>query len=1477
LAQQPEQASDHRTTLCKGSGVPVFISHASADDAFVAELRQRLETLGIPVWVDSRNMRGGSKLGPEIEAAIAAASHVLVVLSPDTVNSPWVRREVGKALEVEKARPGDGYRVVPLLLPGVTSRALENWFPEEPLAVPVEIGAGGLSVALPALLAALGKRLPTDHQPVEEPDARPVEELVLTLIDPGIETVEGKRRARATATLAYEPARDGARNIVSRRFPFVAPLGPIEAADLKWYLENYYIWPVGVFRERADGIEAELPGWGRELYRAALGDEEAREALAAWQRAADGAERRFSVMVDSDLPRGASDEAQAVAAEAATELLSLPWELLHDGRAWLFQGRNAVRVRRRLPNRLQQPEHPTALPVRILLVSPRPEKDAKGNPVGYFDHRVSARPLMDAVENLGDLARLTVLQPPTYAALERALRDGAEGQPFDVVHFDGHGVYDRRLGLGGLCFEDPKDEDRWEERTLDFVDAVRLAGLVRQHRIPLVFLEACQSAVTDVDPTASVAARLLDEGVTSVVAMSHSVLVETARRFVERFYAELARGARVGTAMLAGQQALFADTTRGRILGAGELRLQDWFVPVLYQEERDPHLVAKIPPRVVQQLAAADRWLSLGDLPEEPRHHFQGRSRELLALERLLHRRSWAVVRGTGGQGKTTLAAELARWLVRTARFARAAFVSLEHHRDARAVLDTLSHQLVGSHYSVAEYPDLDEAAQPIERALADLPTILVLDNCESVLPERPEPAAAANSADASSAIFALCQRLLRADPRTRLVFTTREPLPVPFDDPGRERELRALDRADAVELVGEVMKQNGWTPPSDDAGTTPQEITDLVEAVNRHARALVLLAREVARGGVKATTADLRSLMAHLERTHPGDRENSLYASVELSLRRLAPRSRDRVRALAVCQGGVDRAIIGALTGLEPDPARELAIELITVGLADDAGYGHLRLDPGIAPYLLGELAADDAEALRSRWVDAMAQLTQYLYAEKFRNAQIASRLTLLELPNLLQMLDWLQTRRPPEDVVNLACVVEALVQGLGQPQALARATRIRERAARELGDWSHAHHLADAAHIDRLLERGDLPAALTAANQLLAKAVAAGETAYPEAAYDLASSHAGRGRVLLTSGAAEAALAAFAEARRGFEKLIEAGNEPAEHMIGAILTYTGDCLSSLGRLEEAVEAYEERIRRASRFGDLRGVTVAKFHLGSVRLRQKQYGAALQSYAEARDIFQTMGEPRSVAAAWHQIGMVYEEAGQFESAEQAYRQSLAIEVRENNLAGQASSMGQLGNLYDRMGWAEEAAKFYRQAVEFSVRSGDLGKEGIRRYNLAGTLLKLQRYDEARRELRRAIECDEPYGHAAEPWKTWATLARLERVTGHTEAAHAARKQAIVAYLAYRRAGGESQSNQDQLFALVADAVRHNTRDRAAQQLNDLREPGDPPWYTALIGQLQAILAGHPDPTFAADAELNYLNSAELLLLLEMLGQNARQ
>lgn len=1041
----------------------VFISHSGKDDEFVKELREALESVGLSTWADSRELSGGDKLTPEIERNIEDARQFIVIVSLNALNSTWVHNEVKKALEVERRRKGEGYKVIPLMLPGVQPPVLKLLFGEEPVGVKVELKPGAVSEAMPAILAALGERLPADFQPIKETVQQPVEELILKLTDMKIHEEGGKRRARATATLIYEPADKSARAVESKRFTFTAPLGVIEAEDLRWYLEEYFVWPIGIFKERAERIEAQLPEWGQDLYQAALAPQVTGEALTAWQQAGAAGERRFSVFVDSELPEGATEEEQAAAREAATELLSLPWELLHDGRGFLFHGKNPVRVRRRLPNYHSQPVRPTQLPIRILLASPRPEDER----TRYIDHRISAMPLVEALESLGELAELSVLTPPTFKALEEALQKAADaGEPFDVVHFDGHGVYDHKVGLGGLCFEDPNDTEKLEKRAMQLIYSEKLAEVIRDHRIPLVFLEACQSAKTEEDPTASVAAKLLEEGVTSVVAMSHSVMVETAHRFVKAFYQELAQGKRVGTAMIAGQRELHRDSYRGKMMGAGKLHLQDWFVPVLYQEEQDPQLMTKLPPKEVQQLQARQRRLSLGELPDPPSHEFIGRSRELLALERLLHSEPYAVVRGLGGAGKTTLAVELARWLVRVGRFRRAAFVSLEQYTDARTVLDSLGRQLLpdGETRSVAEYPDLKQALQPVERALLDRPTIIVLDNLESMLPEisaarsteradstasdarlatangadstRPDAddtlatargtyptspdantLATARCTDPVEEIFALCRSLLDADPATRIVFTSREPMPRPFHKKLCERRLGPLSWEDAITLVSEVMKQEGLTPKSEDPGNDPQEITDLVEAVNCHARAAVLLARAVAQGGVCASTNDLHRAMDKMEKKYPGDRENSLYASVEISLRRLPPETREQIKPLAVFHGGAHLAVWGKMLGADTQTVKNIARQLIDVGLSEDTGgSGHLRLDPALPPYLLREMSEAERDEATARWAEVMAELAVNLVYQRVKDIRLAAQLTLLELPNLMAMLQWIQNRGTPE-----------------------------------------------------------------------------------------------------------------------------------------------------------------------------------------------------------------------------------------------------------------------------------------------------------------------------------------------------------------------------------------------------------------------------------------------------------------------------
>jgi tetratricopeptide (TPR) repeat protein len=1483
----------------------IFISHASADDDFVAELRRKLELCGLSVWIDSLNLRGGDKLDQEIRHAIADAEHYLVVLSPRTVNSPWVRREIALALAAQDA--WESYRVIPLLLPGIEAGALALWFDEEPLGLKIGVDPGDLDAALPQILAALGHELPVDFEPPAEIAATPADELILQLRDPHIVDLNGAQRARAGATLLFQPVDAAVRAIESRRYTVTAPLGPIELDEIRWYLEEYSRWPTGVFRQRAERIRQSLAAWGEALFNAALGANAARDALTAWQ-GGKAAARRFSLWVDRDLPEGATQDESDAAQRAATELLALPWELIHDGQGFLLGGGRPVHVRRRLPNRHPQPVTPAQIPIRILLLSPRPDfveietpTGVERRAVGYFDHRSSALPLVEAVENLGDLVTLTVLPRPTLPALQAELqRARSMGRPYHVVHFDGHGVYDRRAGLGALLFEADRDQDRLDQRRADLVHADRVAATMRDYGIPLVFLDACQTSQAEEDLN-SVATRLLEQGVSSVVAMSYTVLVESARRFVQEFYRGLAEGGSVGAAMLGGQRHLAAESFRLKIMGAGELHLADWFVPVLYQDEADPHLFNRLPPARVREMQAQQQRLRLGALPAAPPQRFVGRSRELLHLERLLAQERYAVVRGTGGAGKTKLAVEAARWLVRSGRFRRAAFVSVEQWQNAHAVLDDLGRQLLPgadgeSRYSVAQYASLDAALQPVERALRDDPTLIVVDNLESILAggefnaeaqrgrdaeKRAETPHSASLPAAAGEILDLCRRLLDADGRCRIVFTSREGLPAPFERGRCRVELGRLAAADAVQLVERVMAEEGWQPAADDRdalpGATPQEVLRLVNAVDGHARALVLLAREVARRGVTATTARLTKLMADLDRRHPGDRENSLYASVELSLQRLPAAVRERVDALAVFHGGGHVVNLGNVMDVDTDAARQIAIALIDVGLAEDMGYGYLRLDPALPAYLARTQTAETLAARRARWAEAMMALVDFLYEQRSQDARLSARLTLLELPNLTALLDWLAAHLhagalTPERVANVAGSIEQLLEFLGQPAALARAVAVRTAAAQQLGDWSGAQFEAERLRVERLLGTGQGQAALHAAEALHRRALAAGEDAYAGAAYDIAVAHILLGRVLHLGGRAADALTPLAEAQARFQALADGGDTSAALMASGSIVEQGDCLKALGRLAEAAACYEEGIRRAEVLDDRRGIAVNIGQLGTVRLYQGRHAEALTAWEEVRRIFQELGEPAAVAGAWHQMGVAHRQAGNWAEAERAYRQGLSIRVQHNLRGDQAASLGELGSLYDGIGRLEEAVTFYRQAADLYVTLGDLALEGRVRSNMADTLRQLGRLDEAWQAIERAIECKRPFGHAAEPWKTFAILHEIERAAGNPAAARAAWQQARAAYLAYRRDGGYAQGG-GQFVADVVQWVQQGQSAEAAHLIAQVESADAAPQsLRKLATGVRLALGGQGDPSLADDPGLYYRDAAELLLFLERLG-----
>ncbi len=1456
----------------------LFISHSSKDDAFVRELRWTLSDLRQEVWIDSRELRAGDPLWPEIQKAIEESSAVAVVVSAAGLESKWVGQELRHALDVQKQRGRDQFPVFALSLDGTKLGVLEGYFDSEPVYLAASRAAGGVEAAMNPILVAMGKRLPAEVTVPPQPRPEPLEELVLKLTDLKFHEQEGVRRASARAQLVYETATQGKREVVgAQTWRFIAPIGPIEAGELSWYLEKYAVWPSPYFGARARKVEANLVRWGRLLHDAALPAAHRGEVLRAWARIDDHADRRFSVQVDSTVEEGTPAAEDAAAREAATLLLGLPWELLHDGDGYLFQGAKPVRVRRRLPNSRAVDVALVEAPIRVLLVTARPEDDA----CGYLDHRASALPLVEAMEQLGGLVRLHVLSPPTFDALGKELHRAFKArEPYHVVHFDGHGVYDRRVGLGGLCFENPQDIEKLDQRRHVTVFTDQLGPLLKGYRIPLVFLEACQTAQAE-DTSESVASELLQRGVASVVAMSHSVLVETARRFVEAFYAALAQGHRVGDAVLDGQRGLKDDTFRGRIFGVGELRLEDWFVPVLFQEKEDPQLFQSTPAPQTQEDLRTILSSRLGDLPAEPATGFIGRSKELLALERLLRKDRYAVVRGQGGEGKTALAAEFARWMVRSQQIRRAAFVSVETDGNHLAVLSAIGRQLVGEKYSAAAFDDVEKAVLPIERALREQSTLLVMDNLESILrpPYLETPEALSEEAGRElQAILALCARLLKVG-ETRLVFTSREALPAPFDAERHRRELHRLDREDAVKLVERALNADHGAGAGATLDAAREAIEALVDAVHGHARTLALLAPSLRSLGVDSTRAELVELMAAMERQFPGSREKSVFASVELSLRRLSPANRERARVLGVFHGAVDLDVLRVMMEWEEADVAALAGELFETGLATPNRYNHLTLNPALCPYLRGRMESTEREALTARWVEAMRQYSRFLVQQKSQNAEVAATLTLLELPNLFALLDLVQCAGVAEATIGLATSLYSLLQNAGNPRLLDRVGLVRDAAAAALGDgWNHAQFEAARTRIEQQLGGGRLREALEGAQHLLQRERAEGGQAYPGADYDLAMACWLLARVLLTAGGSEPALPLVDEARQRFEAVAkERPSQGAEGMASACFTEQGDCLRNLGRLDEAATAYEEGIRRGEQHGDDRGVAVGKGQLGTVRMLQRRYPEALAAYSQARERFTQLDEPGTVAVYWHQTGVVYQKAGQPEAAEDAYRKSLAIEVRLGNVAGQASTLAQLGMLYDNaLGRTEEAVAFLRQAVDKYVEIRDVAGEGRNRSNLGICLRKLRRMDEAREEVLRAIECTAQFGHGASPWSSWSILANIETDAGNPTAAAEARAKAIAGYLAYRRDGGENHDGPGRLSLAVTQSLLAGDPAEAEALLRQVAADPDAAWLLPFIHALQALVTGSRDRTLAEAPVLSARMAAEILFLIERLEKAGR-
>lgn len=449
---------------------------------------------------------------------------------------------------------------------------------------------------------------------------------------------------------------------------------------------------------------------------------------------------------------------------------------------------------------------------------------------------------------------------------------------------------------------------------------------------------------------------------------------------------------------------------------------------------------------------------------------FVGREEDLAAVTGRLDRARLVTLHGPGGVGKTRLALEVAE---RTGGRYRhgVCFCDLAAVTGPDAVTRALATAIGLNERAFQRLGD-----QLVE-ALTDRHLLVVLDNCERVVPE----------------VAVLAERLLRETREVILLATTRVRLevdgehvwpvrPLSVSGPGAPAIQLFLDRAHAAD------------PGAAQQAMDNAELTALCTSLDGLPLAIELAAARLPGTTVSGLAGNLRDRFGLLTVGRRADgRHHSLRAVVDWSYEQLTREQRDLFDRLAVFHGSFDAAAASAAAASRDEPAdvTHVLLHLVDLSLvtADlDGGTTRYRLLETLRSYGLQRLAeSGQLDAVRAGHAGWIADLVEQ--AERgLRGAGEAGWAATLEryFDDLRAAHAWL-TGHDPE--LSLRMTVQLHWYALWRCQSeVFRWADVSVSATAGSRSPFYAEALASAAF--GAVYRGDLDAAGTAAHQALAAA---------------------------------------------------------------------------------------------------------------------------------------------------------------------------------------------------------------------------------------------------------------------------------------------------------------------------------------------------------------------------------------------------
>jgi tetratricopeptide (TPR) repeat protein len=739
-------------------------------------------------------------------------------------------------------------------------------------------------------------------------------------------------------------------------FPVEGWPGVALLPGLKWYLEQFLDYPFDPETTHAELVQRALRRWGEQAFDALF---DTREAGGWFDAATEAAYADLHLQIVSNDPA----------------VLAWPWEALYDARAGCRLA-HACQVERRLDG-ARDPAKAKKLPkdrVNILLVIARPYD----NDVRF---RSIARPLAEWAARPEVPAYVHVLRPPTFDRLRAHLRERPNF--YHILHFDGHGAYGDGAPAaatphlyqapvqGRLIFER-------EDGSADAIAAEQLNDLLGETAVPAVVLNACQSAMVDNradDPFASVAAALLRAGTRSVTAMAYSLYVSGAQQFLPAFYQRLFEHGQLPDAVRAGRQQMRSRPQR--VCARGTFPLEDWLVPVLYQQEApDLQFVKTAKPKEERPPR----------LPAEARdagnpYGFVGRDGALLALERALRRPAAGVlVSGMGGVGKTTLVRGFLHWLEQTGGIDDGVvWVGFANVRSAEYVFNALGVPLFGEQFRTLSVADKLNA---LERACRERPLRIVWDNFESAKGV-PGTALAGNLPDEDCNLLRDFLARLRGG-KTKVLITSRSTEDWLGTTNRGLVSLGGLDGEERWEFANAILADLGRKPDRAD-----KALAGLMKLLNGHPLAMRVILPRLEKQTPAVLSEALQKNFEALRLSAADENEARLCATLRFATDALPAQWRPLLIALGQHEGFVDSPFLEVMAQTVDASWTRAAVDdclgaLASAGLLYPLNPGIWEMHPALTGFLRSAPADDVNPATRETWlrtfVDMMAQLAVLL-----------------------------------------------------------------------------------------------------------------------------------------------------------------------------------------------------------------------------------------------------------------------------------------------------------------------------------------------------------------------------------------------------------------------------------------------------------------------------------------------------------------